>query len=234
MTSATTTGHASPWLRAFATVILTLASVLSISNSAVLFRYLSEGKADANDHRIQQLSSKLDSLSLQVDALRHQPVAATASDLSAARQTLDVRLNKLEQDRSISELAQRIDALQARVDRLQTRASPPARSKPRANRHGDVKPSDASASAAAPSQQTLPFRVLGLEVRGSERFVSILPDNATALGEVRLLRAGDSQATWRLESIEGDAVTFRNLQATSMTPGGADQTRHLTLPQESP
>jgi outer membrane murein-binding lipoprotein Lpp len=231
MTSATSTGHASPWLRAFATVILTLASVLSISNSAVLFRYLSEGKVDANDHRIQQLSSKFDHLSQQIDALQHQPASVSVGDFTAARQALDTRLSKLEQDRSTSELAQRIDALQARVDRLQTRQGPPASPTPRANRHTDVKPADASASAVPP---TLPFRVLGLEIRGGERFVSILADNVSALGEVRLLRPGDSQATWRLESIENDAAIFRNFQPASIPTGAADQTRRLVLPQESP
>ncbi len=228
MNSANSTGQASPWLRAFATVILTLASILSIVNSAVLFRYLSEGKSDANDHRIQQLSSGLDSLSRRINALEHQPALMSVSDFSAARQALDMRLARLEQDRTTSELGQRFDALQARVERLQTRPKIPAHPSARAGRHSDSKPSGASEAALV--QQGPPFRLLGLEVRGGERFVSILADTATAMGDARLLRPGDSQDTWRLESIEDDAAIFRHLPAPGMPPGAAAQTRRLALP----
>ena len=230
MNRATSTGQGRPWLRAFATVILTLASILSFASSAVLFRYLGEGKAAANDHRIQQLFSRVEHLSQQVDSLQHQPASVAMNDFTAARQALDMRLSKLEQDRSMAELDQRIDALQVRVERLQARRSPTFKPSLRPSRRTEITPADAPASAVAPSQQALPFRVLGLEVRGGERFVSVLPDNATGLGQVRLLRPGDSQAAWRLESIEDDAAIFQSLQAGAMPPGAASQMRRLALP----
>jgi hypothetical protein len=54
-----------------------------------------------------------------------------------------------------------------------------------------------------------PFNVVGLELRGGERFVSIASHGAAALTDLRLLREGESIGAWQLQAIEAHAVVFR-------------------------
>ena len=54
-----------------------------------------------------------------------------------------------------------------------------------------------------------PFRVLGVELRGGERFLSITSTAAASLAGARLLREGDADGGWHLQSIEARAAVFR-------------------------
>ncbi|MNN80028.1 hypothetical protein D3C81_1967220 [compost metagenome] len=53
-----------------------------------------------------------------------------------------------------------------------------------------------------------PFRVLGVELRGGERFLSIAAPAASSLTGSRLLREGDAEGGWQLQSIEARAGMF--------------------------
>ena len=52
------------------------------------------------------------------------------------------------------------------------------------------------------------FRVIGIERRADERFLSILPQGTDGLSQARLLRVGDTEDGWQLEAIEDEAATF--------------------------
>ncbi len=54
-----------------------------------------------------------------------------------------------------------------------------------------------------------PFRVLGVELRAGERFLSITSTAAGSLAGARLLREGDAEGGWQLQSIEAQAGVFR-------------------------
>jgi hypothetical protein len=208
-----------PWFRAFAVVILTLASTLSIVNTAVLFRYLQQGKVDANTHQLQELSHRQESLSRKLDALEDRPPPATVAAMSALRTDLDTRLTQLEQGHGLADLAQRLDALQARLDKIQTE-----RSNNRKARQADARP--AQVLPATPSTPESPtFRVMGIEVRGGERFVSILAAGDITLSQTRLLRPGDMEGAWKLDRIEDQAAVFQSARA-----GAESVTRRLALP----
>ena len=208
-----------PWFRAFSVVILTLASTLSIVNTAVLFRYLQQGKADANAHQLQELAQRQESLSRKLDALDDRPAPATAAAMSALRADLNARLTKLEQDHGLADLAQRVDAMQARLDKLQTE-----RSNNRKARQAAARPVKAL-PATPPLPESPTFRVMGIEIRGGERFVSVLVAGDTALNKAHLLRPGDMEGAWKLEAIEDQAAVFRSAQA-----GAENFTRRLALP----
>ena len=63
--------------------------------------------------------------------------------------------------------------------------------------------------------------MIGVELRAGERFLSILPTDAAALAQARLLRAGETEAGWRLEVMEDGAAVFRH----------GDEVRRLTVPE---
>jgi len=54
-----------------------------------------------------------------------------------------------------------------------------------------------------------PFRVLGAELRGGERFLSVTPIPAGSLATTRLLREGDAFGDWWLHSIDAHVAVFR-------------------------
>lgn len=62
--------------------------------------------------------------------------------------------------------------------------------------------------------------MIGVELRAGERFLSILPADSAALAQARLLRAGETEAGWRLEVIEDGTAVFRH----------GDEVRRLTVP----
>jgi len=52
-------------------------------------------------------------------------------------------------------------------------------------------------------------RELGVELRGGERFLSITSTAAASLAGARLLREGDAEGGWQLQSIEAQAGVFQ-------------------------
>lgn len=50
--------------------------------------------------------------------------------------------------------------------------------------------------------------------------MSVMPVGGTGLADVRLLRAGESEAGWRLDGIERDGAVFRQ----------GDEIRRLPIP----
>ena len=64
------------------------------------------------------------------------------------------------------------------------------------------------AEAARPTTVEPPFRLLDIELRAGERFLSIAPADSRSLAAVRVLRLGETESGWRLESLEGRTATF--------------------------
>ncbi|MBX8554356.1 hypothetical protein K5D43_07660 [Pseudomonas cichorii] len=71
-------------------------------------------------------------------------------------------------------------------------------------------------AARQPRLITLPFNVIGLELRGSEAFLSVSPLGSHQLKDVALMRAGDIREGWQVASLEADKVHF-------IQPDGARQ-----------
>lgn len=66
-------------------------------------------------------------------------------------------------------------------------------------------PPQPAAMSALPKR---PFRVLGVELRGGERFLSVTPITTGSLAATRLLRKGDAFGDWRLHSIDAHVAVF--------------------------
>lgn len=209
-------------LRVAAATWLLLISAAVIIDHVALSRLADDVQASAPSLQVAMLDSRLTDLERRMDAADRQPASLTQSSLDATRQALEERLAVLEQTASTPQTAAAdIAPLQSRVEQLEARmrevrqapapatapATAPARRPP-------------PADTARPALAEPPFRLLGIELRAGERFLSIAPAHARSLAEARVLRLGETESGWQLEALEGQTVVFRF----------DGQTRQLALP----
>lgn len=204
-------GSSVRWLKVAATVWLTLVSALAVVSSVGLLRLAKPSHASAQDAHVQALATRVGEVEQQTSALRQQPTPITQPDLDAARQALEERLSRVEQAQATDSYAANLEALRARVGEIEarTKKAPPAAAMPRR-----------AVEAAKPQVPAPPFHVIGVELRGGERFLSIAVTGTTSLHELRLLREGDDIGFWHLQAIEARAAVFRL----------DDQTLRIALP----
>lgn len=188
------------WLKIAAGVWLVLVSAIAIVDSVGLSRLIEQSRSSAQDAQVQALATRISDLEHQAEAARRQPKPVVQGDFDSARQALEERLVHVEQAQATDALGDDIKALQARVGVLEARLK---------KRAPSATTSRKTAETAKPKVPEPPFNVVGLELRGGERFVSIASRGATALTDLRLLREGESIGTWQLQGIDAYAAVFR-------------------------
>lgn len=199
---------------------LLLISAAVIIDHVALSRLADDVQASAPSIQVAMLDSRLADLERRMDAADRRPAALTQASFDTARQALQERLAALEQAAPTQATAADIVLLQSRLEQLEARgrevrqvpapapaATSPARRPP-------------PAEAARPATAEPPFRLLGIELRADERFLSIAPAGARTLAEARVLRLGETESGWQLEALEGRTAVFRF----------DGQTRQLALP----
>lgn len=193
-------------LRVAAATWLLLISAAVIIDHVALSRLADDVQASAPSLQVAMLDSRLTDLERRMDAADRQPASLTQSSLDATRQALEERLAVLEQTASTPQTAAAdIAPLQSRVEQLEARmrevrqapapATAPVRRPP-------------PADTARPALAEPPFRLLGIELRAGERFLSIAPAHARSLAEARVLRLGETESGWQLEALEGQTAVF--------------------------
>lgn len=190
----------SRWPKIAAAVWLLLVSVLAVVNSVGLSRLAEQSRMSAQDAHVQALATRVAELEQQAEAVKRQPTPITQTDFDTARQALEERLSHVGQAQAADARGEDVQALQVRVGAIEARlkkAPPPATVSRR------------TAEAAKPKVLEPPFSVVGLELRGGERFLSVAAPGVTSLPEVRLLREGDSVGAWHLQAIEAHVAVFR-------------------------
>ena len=212
-----TTAHTE---RSHRTTVLRVAAatwLLLISAVVVIDHVILSTRADRTDDavpamQLSELEAQLAELARELEQQRQGPAALPLGRYESERVALDQRLAALEQalnDRPTVDL----ESLQTRIDRLEVRLAN-VRSAPTAASRPPVR------APARPRPIEPSFRVIGVELRAGERFLSILPTDAAALAQARLLRAGETETGWRLEVIEDGGAVFRH----------GDEVRRLTVP----
>lgn len=190
-----------PWLRVASITWLLIISAAMVVDHIALSRLAEQTESSA---QVAALENRLVELDQQIEQDREQPPALPQARYNTDRQALEQRLASIDQSLGERLSAEGLLPLQGRIDQLEVRLNrvrqaAPAQAQPRASQAPKPK-------AAEPP----PFKVLGMELRGGERFVSILPAGAGALSQVHLLRPGESEAGWLLESIDGRVAVFRS------------------------
>ena len=187
------------WLRIVAAAWLLLVCAITIINSVGLSRLTEQTHLSQQDAQLKALTTRMSDLARQVDAHEHQPKPASQADFAAARQALEERLTKIEQAEAGDAHADDVQALQARVAAIETRQQQATQT---------VTPTVSRPAAVKPTPPEPPFRVVGVDLRGGERFLSIMPPATAKLGSIQLLREGDSEGGWQLQSVESHAALF--------------------------
>ena len=188
------------WLKIAAGVWLALVSAIAIVDSVALSRLVEQSRSSVQNAQMQALATRVSDLEHQAEAAKRQPKPVVQGDFDAARQALEERLAHVEQAQATDAHGDDIKALQARVGVLEARLKKRALSATTARK---------TAETAKPKVPEPPFNVVGLELRGGERFVSIASRGATALIDLRLLREGGSIGAWQLQAIDAHAAVFR-------------------------
>lgn len=181
--------------------------LLLITGAAIVFgielhRLTEQAQGSATDQEVQALTARAAELERQVAALTNRPAPITRPDFDAARQDVDQRLVQLEQDLGNRAERSSIEALHAQVERLagalkKTRTAPTPAPRPRA------------VTPPKPTVVAPPFSLLGIELRGNERLLSVSPAGTRNLALVRLLRVGDAIDGWRLQAFDDRSAVFR-------------------------
>lgn len=212
-TAHTERSHRTTVLRVAAATWLLLISAVVVIDHVILSTRADRTEDAVPAMQLSELEAQLAELAREIEQQRQGPAALPLGRYESERVALDQRLEALEQavdDRPTIDL----QSLQTRIDRLEVRLAT-VRSAPTAASRPPVR------APARPRHVEPSFRVIGVELRAGERFLSILPADAAALAQARLLRAGETEAGWRLEVMEDGAAVFRH----------GDEVRRLTVPE---
>lgn len=206
-----------PLTRVVVVAWLTLLSIALVVLAVSLTRLDAQRRQDAPDAQIAELQTRaleLEAFRVSVEAA---PAVVTESDFKQARDHWQQQWDTLTQSQQDLANATDVVTLQSRLDALiqQINTAKPVATRPR------PRAATPRATSIAPSIAPT-FRLLGIELRGGERFLAIQPNDRAALTDVRLLRVGDAEGRWQLETLEPQSAVFRVGQ----------QTRRLSLPQE--
>ena len=191
------------WLKAAAVAWMVFVSAIAIVDSAAVGHLVEQGRAGVRpgirDAPVQALSRRVEELGRHVDAIDRQPPPAARADLDRLRDALDERLKRVEQHQASETFGDDLRAVRTRLDAFEARlkrARPPA-SLPR------------PVAAIVPKPPEPPFVIDGVELRGGVRFLSIRPAASTSAADLRLLREGEADGAWRLQSIDGRTAVFQ-------------------------
>ena len=157
----------------------------------------------APSRQVAALEKRLAELIQQVEHAQQQPVALPQARYEAEREALELRLSAIEASLGNQPATDNLLPLQTRLEQLEMRLSPPPPAPP-------TPPRPRAAATTKPKTIEPPFRVIGTELRAGEPFLSIMPAAADALAQVRLLRPGEAEAGWQLETIERNTAVFRH------------------------
>lgn len=212
-TSQTERSHRTTLLRVAAVTWLLLISAVVVIDHVILSTRADRTEDAVPAMQLSELEAQLAELAREIEQQRQGSAALPLERYESERVALDQRLAALEQavdDRPTIDL----QSLQTRIDRLEVRLAT-VRSAPTAASRPPVR------TPARPRHVEPSFRVIGVELRAGERFLSILPADAAALAQARLLRADETEAGWRFEVMEDGAAVFRH----------GDEVRRLTVPE---
>ncbi len=212
-TSHTERSHRTTVLRVAAVTWLLLISAAVVIDHVILTTGADEAEDGLPGTQVIVLEARLAELARELEQQRQGPAAMPLVRYESDRLALDQRLAALEQ--ALDEWpTPDLQSLQTRIDRLEVRLAA-VRSAPATASRPPVR------APARPRPTEPAFRVIGVELRAGQRFLSILPADAAALAQARLLRAGETEAGWRLEVMEDGGAVFRH----------GDEVRRLTVPE---
>ncbi|GBQ20229.1 hypothetical protein AA12717_0504 [Gluconacetobacter sacchari DSM 12717] len=195
-------GRRIPWLRIVAAGCLLAVSTIALTDHLTLSRLADQTRRNNPDVQLSVLVARMTDLERLADPDRHRPKPASQTELATARRLLEARITRLEEEQAAVVHTDDVRALQTRVTAIEAQREQERlalTTAPMVPRHASPPP-----RPLAP-----PFRVMGVELRGGERFLSFTPAMTASLASARLLHAGESERGWQLQALEPHAALFR-------------------------
>ncbi|EOF5098435.1 hypothetical protein ACK1QP_001589 [Salmonella enterica] len=205
--------------RTVAILWLLIISVMTAIHGAELSQLMDQTQNTESEMTFDEIDARLSTLENTLTAIQAQPATASREELHKALVPITQRLAVLAQQQThyastdaVTTLTQYTNQLSARLDKLAS--TPPSVSTP--------------AKIPEPKKQSPrrlpPFHIVATEQRGDERFLSVMPQNATEVSQLRLLRPGDSVSGWTLISFDYNNALFRI----------GSQKQRLAIPRSAP
>ncbi|EEH8378412.1 hypothetical protein G3164_000592 [Salmonella enterica subsp. enterica serovar Montevideo] len=192
-----------PLLRVATITWVLLISAGTVVNKVALSNLATQTSASAQSTQVAALETRLTELSQQIEAQRQQPDTLTTTQFETERLAIEQRVSRIEQALSEQLTADSLAPLHSRIEQLEARLAKAAQVVPAPTR-------TRKNQASRPKAAVPPFKVVGLEMRGGERFLSIQPAGGASSPLTGVLRPGESEAGWRLETIEDRTAVFKN------------------------
>jgi len=194
--------------RVVTTIWLLLLTGLVVFDHAQIGHRIEAHPPDAEAPKLANLEGELAALQVIVSAIQRQPTSVRATEFEAFERAQSAQLARVETSLTdvvhvaqVASFEQQLTHLSAEVWRL--RHPLPPRPQPAAH---EVRPGPGEESQTAGVHP--PFKILGTEQRGGEEFLTVSPHDAHSLFEVHVLRPGETDGDWKLESIEGRTAVF--------------------------
>lgn len=181
---------------------LMILTLLFAADHVALVRDIESAEDNVSREALAATQNQVGVLQSRVETLTDSN-PLTRADFDAAQRLVDARLGTLEQNLTATA---RIDALQPLAERVQALEQQLARVK-----RTTAAPKTSQLTPPTPQKPLLqdpPFSVIGSELRGGERFLSIAPFEAHTIGQIRVMRPGDVEGSWRLDAVDASHATF--------------------------
>lgn len=206
---------------------LLVLSFLVFSNLGVTTQLVNVANTDQKSPHIQAIEGQLiqlsEQLNVQRQALLTNPTVSQA-ELTHTQQELRTRIQAVSDQfdnyaakAEIQALQLQLNALSETVQKLQDAISKPA-IPVQATPTAAIQPARTTQPQKAAAQ---PFKILGSELRGGERFLAVQPLGHDEIASVILLGAGHSISNWVLQSIGDNTAIFKV----------ANRQRRVSIPQ---
>lgn len=175
-----------------------VAVVWGLAMSAALIIQHAASTRFASQAEVQTLQKRLS----QLEIPSVQPPTASPDDVATLRKELEAKVTTIAQALEDRATLQALRHLEQRIERLEDLppAPVPTLAEPKPQPAPKPRP-----RAAIPT----PFQIIGVELRGAERFLAVTPHNALSLEQTKLLRVGDTHERWTLEALESSTAAFR-------------------------
>lgn len=188
-------------LRAATITWLILISTAVVINHVSLSKLVDQSAEKASTSLVTKLDERVTELTAWVEEQdRQQSIVLPVTRYESDRQSLDQRLNTLEQTLDQHVTTQEFQDLQRRIELLEARPTAPQQ---------PPKVTAQPRKPTPPKPVEPPFQVTGMERRGDEYFLSLLPTGSTSLSQAHLLRPGETEAGWTLNTIEDGNAVFQ-------------------------
>lgn len=179
---------------------LTLTSVVLATHQASLSRLEGRVQEQADSVKLQLFEERLDELERSNFDTSQNQTTVTQTQLNqttdALSRRIDVMHTAIAGAAAMADLQTLKDQLQQLESKHQPTTPSPAPSKLKLKPRKASKPTEPS------------FQIIGRELRGGERFLSINPLGSQSLEQSRILRIGETYAGWRLQGFDEHTAVF--------------------------